>query len=276
MALEYGFFLFTEHGFYNLVQFFVQTWFLILVNDCFQLYNSILSFCWRLALSFAVANGCLVLSRTLPKMVSDILFILERRERVLSLHDASEVLRDAFSQTEAAMNDHQYEVFSLIFTIFYANFPWRFLTLCRMYTSYDRDPTFYFIEKSTLKREGWGFSCFVGFFFFFLGGIKFHWQTVRFWLWNPPLIMWDGSSWPVGLALWEELQSRIHWSVPWWFLLSCSVHFVFVDFVYGWWLLSWCILLHPKAIHRQTKTYAYTQRDFRGDQAVHQPNLTLG
>lgn len=82
-------------------------------------------------------------------MVSNILFLLERRERVLSLHDASEVLRDAFSQTEAAMNDHQYEVFSLIFTIFYANFPIRFLTLCRMYTSYDPGPTFYFIDKST-------------------------------------------------------------------------------------------------------------------------------
>lgn len=76
-----------------------------------------------MALSFAVANGCLVLSRTLPKMVSDILFILERRERVLSLHDASEVLRDAFSRTEAAMNDHQYEVFSLSLLSFMPIFP---------------------------------------------------------------------------------------------------------------------------------------------------------
>eukprot|EP00268_Persea_americana_P038760 TRINITY_DN3838_c0_g1_i1.p1 TRINITY_DN3838_c0_g1~~TRINITY_DN3838_c0_g1_i1.p1 ORF type:complete len:586 (-),score=103.46 TRINITY_DN3838_c0_g1_i1:212-1969(-) len=55
------------------------------------------------------ANAAKTASKTLPKMVSDILFILERRERVLSLHDASEVLRDAFAQTEAAMNDHQYE-----------------------------------------------------------------------------------------------------------------------------------------------------------------------
>lgn len=44
-------------------------------------------------------------------MVADILLISERREKVLSIYDASEVLRDAFSQTEAAMNEHQYEVF---------------------------------------------------------------------------------------------------------------------------------------------------------------------
>lgn len=52
----------------------------------------------------------ILLSRSLPKIVADILLISERREQVLSLYDASEVLRDAFAQTEAAMNEHQYEV----------------------------------------------------------------------------------------------------------------------------------------------------------------------
>ncbi|XP_058077705.1 protein phosphatase 2C 70 isoform X2 [Magnolia sinica] len=47
-------------------------------------------------------------SKTLPKTVADMLSVSERRERVISLGDASEVLRDAFFQTEAAMN-HQYE-----------------------------------------------------------------------------------------------------------------------------------------------------------------------
>lgn len=55
------------------------------------------------------AKAAKTASKTLPKLVANILLISERRERVLTLQDASEVLRDAFSQTEAAMNDHQYE-----------------------------------------------------------------------------------------------------------------------------------------------------------------------
>lgn len=47
-------------------------------------------------------------SKTLPEMVATILSDSVKRERVLSLCDASDVLRDAFSQTEACMN-HSYE-----------------------------------------------------------------------------------------------------------------------------------------------------------------------
>ena len=43
-------------------------------------------------------------------MVATILSDAQKRERVLSTCDASEVLREAFFQTEACMN-HQYEVF---------------------------------------------------------------------------------------------------------------------------------------------------------------------
>ncbi|XP_077218292.1 kinase associated protein phosphatase isoform X2 [Tasmannia lanceolata] len=47
-------------------------------------------------------------SKMLPKFVAKTLSVSERRDRVLTFRDASEVLRDAFSQTEAFMN-HQYE-----------------------------------------------------------------------------------------------------------------------------------------------------------------------
>ncbi|XP_010931948.1 protein phosphatase 2C 70 [Elaeis guineensis] len=47
-------------------------------------------------------------SKMLPENVAKILFHPERRERVLSCCDASDVLRDAFALTEAAMH-HQYE-----------------------------------------------------------------------------------------------------------------------------------------------------------------------
>ncbi|KAM4116066.1 hypothetical protein ACJW30_02G022600 [Castanea mollissima] len=47
-------------------------------------------------------------SKILPEKVAAILSDSLKRERVLSLHDASDVLRDAFSQTEACMN-HNYE-----------------------------------------------------------------------------------------------------------------------------------------------------------------------
>lgn len=43
-------------------------------------------------------------------MVATILSDSVKRERVLSEQDASDVLRDAFSQTEACMNNN-YEVF---------------------------------------------------------------------------------------------------------------------------------------------------------------------
>ncbi|KAL4642548.1 hypothetical protein ACB092_02G026800 [Castanea dentata] len=47
-------------------------------------------------------------SKILPEKVAAILSDSLKRERVLSLRDASDVLRDAFSQTEACMN-HNYE-----------------------------------------------------------------------------------------------------------------------------------------------------------------------
>ncbi|XP_054786691.1 protein phosphatase 2C 70-like [Prosopis cineraria] len=45
-------------------------------------------------------------SKLFPEIVASILSDSLKRERVLSLHDASDVLRDAFSQTEASMNHH--------------------------------------------------------------------------------------------------------------------------------------------------------------------------
>lgn len=54
-----------------------------------------------------------MLSRLLPKIVAAILSDSLRRERVLLERDASDVLRDAFYQTEASMNNY-YEVFSLL------------------------------------------------------------------------------------------------------------------------------------------------------------------
>ncbi|KAI3980010.1 hypothetical protein MKX01_042664 [Papaver californicum] len=47
-------------------------------------------------------------SKILPEIVTNILSVSERRETVLSGCDASDILRDAFFQTEAAMH-HQYE-----------------------------------------------------------------------------------------------------------------------------------------------------------------------
>lgn len=48
----------------------------------------------------------------MPQMVASLLSDSYRRERVLSQSDASDVLREAFSQTEASI-DHHYEVFYL-------------------------------------------------------------------------------------------------------------------------------------------------------------------
>ncbi|XWS54014.1 hypothetical protein CRYUN_Cryun10bG0051500 [Craigia yunnanensis] len=45
-------------------------------------------------------------SKVLPEMVATILSDSVKRERVLSQHDASDVLRDAFFQTEACMNNY--------------------------------------------------------------------------------------------------------------------------------------------------------------------------
>lgn len=57
--------------------------------------------------------------RLLPEMVANILSDSLKRERVLSLRDASDVLKDAFFQTEAGMN-HHYEVFpSTLFILFH-------------------------------------------------------------------------------------------------------------------------------------------------------------
>ncbi|QCD91872.1 protein phosphatase [Vigna unguiculata] len=45
-------------------------------------------------------------SKLFPEVIASILSDSSRRERVLSLGDASDILRDAFSQTEAHMNHH--------------------------------------------------------------------------------------------------------------------------------------------------------------------------
>ncbi|XP_057758618.1 protein phosphatase 2C 70-like [Arachis stenosperma] len=47
-------------------------------------------------------------SKLFPEIIANILLDSSKRERILSLHDASEILRDAFSQTEACLN-HYYE-----------------------------------------------------------------------------------------------------------------------------------------------------------------------
>ncbi|XP_043713680.1 protein phosphatase 2C 70 [Telopea speciosissima] len=54
------------------------------------------------------AGAAKAASKILPEMVANILSVSEKRQRVISLCDASDVLRDAFSHTEASMN-HQYE-----------------------------------------------------------------------------------------------------------------------------------------------------------------------
>ncbi|EXB55001.1 Protein phosphatase 2C 70 [Morus notabilis] len=52
------------------------------------------------------AEAAKTASKVLPEMVASILSDSLRRERVLSLCDASDVLRDAFCQAEASMNHH--------------------------------------------------------------------------------------------------------------------------------------------------------------------------
>ncbi|XP_042517185.1 protein phosphatase 2C 70 [Macadamia integrifolia] len=54
------------------------------------------------------AGAAKAASKMLPEMVANILSVSEKRQRVISLCDASDVLRDAFSHTEASLN-HQYE-----------------------------------------------------------------------------------------------------------------------------------------------------------------------
>lgn len=60
-------------------------------------------------------------------MVTSILSDSFRKERVLSQCDASDVLRDAFLQTEACMN-HHYEVFSV--SLLYFSFASAFYLRC--------------------------------------------------------------------------------------------------------------------------------------------------
>lgn len=54
------------------------------------------------------ADAAVSVSKIMPQMVASILSDSYRRERVLSQSDASDVLREAFSQTEASI-DHHYE-----------------------------------------------------------------------------------------------------------------------------------------------------------------------
>lgn len=59
----------------------------------------------------------LLVVRILPEKVANILSQHETKEKVLSCSDASDVLRYAFSLTEAAI-DHQYEVLCFSFYLF--------------------------------------------------------------------------------------------------------------------------------------------------------------
>lgn len=54
-----------------------------------------------------------LVSRMLPDNVASILSRPERRSNVLSLCDASDILRDAYARTEADMS-HEYEVLSFL------------------------------------------------------------------------------------------------------------------------------------------------------------------
>lgn len=68
-------------------------------------------------------------SRILPEKVATILSDPLKRERVVSLRDASDVLREAFSQTEACMN-HYYEVSTLSLYEFISSIADALLYIC--------------------------------------------------------------------------------------------------------------------------------------------------
>ncbi|XP_010277921.1 PREDICTED: protein phosphatase 2C 70-like isoform X2 [Nelumbo nucifera] len=68
-------------------------------------------------------------SKILPEMVANILSVSEKRQKVLSLCDASDVLRDAFCQTEASMN-HQYEGCTATVLLVWAHGPEDFFAQC--------------------------------------------------------------------------------------------------------------------------------------------------
>ena len=79
-----------------------------IINQMFNAYffshpKSLFSICKTL-LTF-----CNYIFRLFPEIISSILSDSSKRERVLSLRDASDILRDAFSQTEARVNN-SYEV----------------------------------------------------------------------------------------------------------------------------------------------------------------------
>ncbi|KAF8016918.1 hypothetical protein BT93_H2194 [Corymbia citriodora subsp. variegata] len=68
-------------------------------------------------------------SKLLPEMVATLLSDSLNRERVLSLNDASHVLRHAFSQTEACMN-HSYEGCTATVLLIWADGKERFFAQC--------------------------------------------------------------------------------------------------------------------------------------------------
>lgn len=87
-----------------------------IINQMFHAYifshpKSLFSICKTL-LTF-----CNYIFRLFPEIISSILLDSSRRERVLSLRDASDILRDAFSQTEAGINN-SYEVLWIWFILF--------------------------------------------------------------------------------------------------------------------------------------------------------------
>lgn len=79
-----------------------------MINQMFNAYtffpSKSLFFICKTLLTF-----CNYIFRLFPEIISSILLDSSRRERVVSLRDASDILRDAFSQAEARINN-SYEV----------------------------------------------------------------------------------------------------------------------------------------------------------------------
>lgn len=94
-----------------------------LVFHFMSLINIMIIYCRIKMVHSYLLAAIFSLSRVMPQMVANILSDSFRREKVLSQCDASDVLREAFSQTEASIN-HYYEVstqhiFSLLIFFMY-------------------------------------------------------------------------------------------------------------------------------------------------------------
>ncbi|KAF6156537.1 hypothetical protein GIB67_011338 [Kingdonia uniflora] len=70
-------------------------------------------------------------SKMLPEIIASILSVSEMRERVSSRRDASDALKSAFFQTEAAMHDHQYEGCTVTVLLVWADGQENFCAVCK-------------------------------------------------------------------------------------------------------------------------------------------------